>query len=118
MMLKSVQSLSIAIASLICIQVGAKELVDPTKPKNFAVQSTDDTTETPSSNSIKLSAVFIKSKGKYAIINGQTVAEGQSWNGFELTRVHAGGIVLKNQDGEKAVLVNYNSIKKDASNDF
>jgi len=117
-MMRSSVRLLLIVMAIAGMQVTAKELVDPTKPKNFAIQSADGDVDASNSSSIKLSAVFIKSKSKYAVINGQTVAEGQSWNGYELTRVHAGGIVLKNQDGEKAVLVNNNSIKKDASNDF
>lgn len=99
-------------------QIAASELVDPTRPKSFSSGSVGPNSDIPNSNVLKLSAVFIKSTGKYAVINGETVAEGQSWNGYELTRVHAGGIVLKNQDGEKVVQVNNFSIKKDASNDF
>lgn len=112
------QLFAIIIVALGCMHASAKELVDPTKPKHFAMQNTGGVVDVPNSNGIKLSAVFIKPNGKYAVINGATVAEGQSWNGYELTRVNAGGIVLKNQDGEKIVLVNNNSIKKDASNDF
>ena len=105
------------LACLSCFQVNALELLDPTRPQNYNALSNGVTKDNVESN-IKLSAIFIKSKGKYAVVNGEMVVEGQSWNGYEITRVHANGIILKNQDGEKEVLVNNNSIKKDASNDF
>ena len=100
------------------MQVVASELVDPTRPQNYNPNFNGVVTDNSKSNSIKLSAIFIRPQGKYAVVNGETLVEGQSWNGYEITRVHANGIILKNQDGEKEILVNNNSIKKDASNDF
>ncbi|GAC13791.1 hypothetical protein [Aliiglaciecola lipolytica] len=99
--------------------IGAQQPVDPTKPKGVGILGLGKTElgETGAAP-IVLSAVFIKNTSKIAVINGESVLEGQSWKGNQVKKIHKDGVVLVVDGRETELLLNQYSIKKDASNDF
>ncbi|WJG09702.1 hypothetical protein [Aliiglaciecola sp. LCG003] len=99
-------------------QAGGQQLSDPTQPKGFIAGNSAAGKESGSSSIIAVSAVIIKSTGNHAVLNGDTVAEGQRWHGYIVEKVHDKGVVLSAQGRETELFINQFSIKKDASNDF
>lgn len=102
----------------------AEVLTDPTRPKTGVAQhGLVDNKSNDGFPIIKLEAVFVGEKERFAIIDGKTISEGGSLQGFELVKVTQTGIILRGQvqDSEKqrSYMINKNSdIKKDRSNDF
>lgn len=107
------------ICLFITLQASAQQLFDPTKPQGFIAGTglSTDSADTADS-AIIVSAVFIKNGSKSAVINGESVAEGQSWKGNRVKTIHKNGVVLDIQGRETELFINQYSIKKDASNDF
>lgn len=98
----------------------AQELVDPTRPKSQSAKAqTENGLGADGFPNVNLSAVFINNKNKHAVMNGQSIAEGEQWKGFQVTKVHRNGVILMNKENKKKeFLINNNNVKKDASNDF
>ena len=97
----------------------SQTLIDPTMPQDFigganGNEKSTDNTKVP----FVVSAVFIKDGSKLAVINGDSVAEGQSWKGNKVKSIHKNGVVLIVQGRETELNINQFSIKKDVSNDF
>lgn len=109
--------LTMAILLVMSMGLYAQQLVDPTRPLTKAARTSDGMSQDGFPNLI-LSAVFINGDSKHAILNGQSVAEGQNWNGFQLVKVLQGSIVLSNKQQKKEFFINKNKFKKDASHDF
>ena len=95
-------------------------LPDPTKPVNVPAKGeTDDQgNDADGFPRVKIEAVFLQGESKTAVINGQTVQEGQSWKGFNLLKVHANGVVLADAEKQKEFLINNYNFLKDATDDF
>lgn len=114
------KSLFVLFVSLFFSQVAfAQKMVDPTKPQGFiAGAATGEQAGSTIGSSLVVSAVFIKGDSKRAVINGDSVIEGQSWKGNTVKKIHKNGVVLIVQGRETELFVNQFSIKKDATNDF
>ncbi|GAB5381696.1 MAG: hypothetical protein Alis3KO_35790 [Aliiglaciecola sp.] len=96
----------------------AQQMVDPTQPQDFIPTTAANSEASGGATAIIISAVFINGERKTAVINGDTVTEGQTWQGNKVKKVHKGGVVLVMQGRETELFINQHSIKKDASNDF
>lgn len=100
------------------VSFAAEPLIDPTMPKGY-LPSADGQLSTSQGNAdIVLSAVFIRGQNRYAVLNGDTVAQGESWKGFTVIEVNANRVILQSQDNRQEILVNPQPIKKDVANDF
>ncbi|GAA0856530.1 hypothetical protein [Aliiglaciecola litoralis] len=109
----------VAVLLLATCNIQAQQLVDPTQPQGFTAGTSVKSDSTDTSNStIVVSAVFIKGASKLAVLNGESVAEGQNWKGNTVKMIHKNGVVLVTQGRETELFINQNSIKKDASNDY
>ena len=93
-------------------------LPDPTKPPVVVSGDIVDGAESQSSTGARLTAVFIKPSGRSAVINSDTVLEGQTWNGMEVLAIHPKKVVLKNENGTQELVLNDVIIKRDAQNEF
>jgi hypothetical protein len=99
----------------------SKVLPDPTRPPVSANQEAagDSSAETPQTvNQARLMAVFIKPAGRSAVINNDTVVEGQTWNGMQVLKIHPRRVVLKSESGTQELVLNDIIIKRDAQNEF
>lgn len=111
---------------LFSVYVNGQVMTDPTRPANQPILETseinDNSTagvENNGSPTVVLTATFITSAGKYAIINGKTVFEGQEWNNLRLTSLQHQGIVLEGQGIRREyTLKNNNNLIKDNLNVF
>lgn len=117
-MSKVILSALMLIGTTVIWDLQAQQMVDPTRPQNFKLDSVQSNDNARNGGAITVSAVFIFGERKTAVINGDTVIEGQSWQGNKVKKVHEGGVVLVVQGRETELLINQHSIKKDASNDF
>lgn len=106
--------------SAIVLPLEAQELTDPTQPRNAVLSPA--TTGHTGKDGLTLQAVFIGTQERYAIINGQTLNQGDSINGFELVAVTATTVTMRDtiQGSEKqtTLMLNNSAIKKDRSHDF
>ncbi|MEP4891238.1 MAG: hypothetical protein ABJV04_14520 [Aliiglaciecola sp.] len=109
---------AICIGMLLCFSLQAKQLIDPTKPKGAGLLTLKSSEGEDGPAPIILTAVFIKANSKVAVINGESVAEGQTWRGNQVKKINKDGVVLVVDGRETDLLLNQHSIKKDASNDF
>ena len=114
-----IRVLLVALLVACVCQSHAQQLVDPTKPKIIPNQSESaDGEQIDGFPQVKVSAIFINQEKRHAILNGQSVNEGDRWKGMLLAKVHQNGIVLVNNENvEKEFTINQN-VKKDASHDF
>lgn len=103
---------------LLSFSAGSQQMVDPTQPQNFTPAASSNNDAANGTAAILVTAVFIHGERKTAVINGDTVSEGQNWQGNKVKKVHKGGVVLVKQGRETELFINQYSIKKDASNDF
>lgn len=110
----------ILIVSLLFSQMAlGQKMIDPTKPQGFiAGSAAGEQAGSTIGSSLIVSAVFIKGDSKRAVINGDSVIEGQNWKGNTVKKIHKSGVVLIVQGRETELFVNQFSIKKDATNDF
>lgn len=108
--------LSMAMLFIICGQLWAQQLVDPTRPVSAQMATPDSQARAPST--IQLKAVFSKGASKYAIINGETVTEGQQIAGFTVVLIAPNRVVLLGSDGRQEFFVNNTHFKKDINNGF
>ncbi|MFT6896126.1 MAG: MSHA biogenesis protein MshK [Paraglaciecola sp.] len=108
--------LSIAMLVVICGQLWGQQRVDPTRPVQPQISAPD--TEARASSIIELKAVFSKGVSKYAIINGETVTEGQQIAGFTVVLIAANRVVLLGSEGRQEFFVNNTHFKKDVNNGF
>lgn len=98
---------------------GQQHLPDPTQPQSSTQLNSAENKIIDGFPKIEVSAVFINGTRKHAIVNGQTLSEGQQWQGFKLLQVTSLGVVLANQQGPKTFLIDNNiNIKKDLENGF
>ncbi|MDC0601475.1 MSHA biogenesis protein MshK [Aliiglaciecola sp.] len=96
----------------------AQQPVDPTRPQGFIASASGSESSSVVTSALVVSAVFIKENSKSAVINGDSVTEGQDWKGNKVKKIHKNGVVLIVQGRETELFVNPFSIKKDATNDF
>jgi len=101
---------------VICGQLWGQQLVDPTRPVSPQMSTPD--TQVHTSSTIQLNAVFSKGASKYAIINGETVKEGQQIEGLTLVLIAPNRVVLLGGDGRQEFFVNNTHFKKDVNNGF
>jgi hypothetical protein len=95
-----------------------KVLPDPTKPPIVPGDEVVVTEDGEVSGAVKLSAIFIQPSSRSAIINNDTVVEGQTWNGMEVVAIHPRKVVLKNESGIQELVLNDIIIKRDAKNEL
>ncbi len=100
--------------------INAQQLVDPTRPKTqSAIAQSENGLGADGFPKVNLSAIFINENNKHAVMNGQSIAEGEQWKGFRVAQVHHDGVILMNKEKKKKeFLINNNNVKKDASDDF
>ncbi|MFQ3236322.1 MAG: MSHA biogenesis protein MshK [Paraglaciecola sp.] len=108
--------LSIVIFVVISGPLWGLQRVDPTRPASQQILTSDSAVRT--SSIIKLKAVFSHGASKYAIINDETVKEGQQIAGFTLVLIEPNRVVLVNSDGRQEFFVNNTHFKKDIKNGF
>ena len=107
---------SIAILLAICAQVSAQQQVDPTRPA--PQQLSTPQSQMVASSTIRLEAIFSTGISKYAIINGQTVSQGQTIAGFTLVAISQNRIVMSDNDTRQEFFVNNTNFKKDTNHGF
>ena len=66
-------------------------------------ESRTPATSLPSRKAIQLQAVSVDGPRRFAVINHQVVAEGEKFDGFQVVRIHADGVVFTDQLGEHQV---------------
>lgn len=93
-------------------------LPDPTKPPVVVGEEVVMSDDGQISGAVKLSAIFIRPSNRSAVINNDTVVEGQIWNGMEVVAIHPEKVVLKNESGTQELILNDVIIKRDAQNEF
>lgn len=97
-----------------------ESLVDPTKPVRQL--STNELNEQgfyqDGFPDIKISAVFLTNEKRHAVINGETLLEGQIFKGLTVIKIHKNGVILSNADTQKEYLINNNNFLKDTTDDF
>lgn len=108
--------LSVSAMLLVASTTVAQTLVDPTRPLSYAGKGSADMAA-DGFPAIKVSAVFIKNSGNYAIVNGRTVYEGDTFDGITVTSVSRSGVVISGEKGQKSVPINNNKFRKDAANE-
>ncbi|GAB2681259.1 hypothetical protein [Aliiglaciecola aliphaticivorans] len=113
-----IRKFTLCLGVMLCFSLGAKQLVDPTKPKGVGLLAAKSGKDEGGPAPILLTAVFIKANSRVAVINGESVAEGESWRGNQVKKINKDGVVLIVDGRETDLLLNQYSIKKDASNDF
>ena len=67
---------------------------------------------------VKVSAVFMQGENKHAVINGQSLFEGQVFQGLKLVKIHSNGVILATSQTQKEFLINNNNFIKDTTDDF
>ena len=114
-----------ALIPVFCLFAGlangqAETLRDPTQP--MVNNSTRGTGQQGLSADgfpqVKIEAVFLQGDNKRAVINGETLVEGQDWKGFNLLKIHPNGVILSNTERQKEFLINNNNFLKDTTDDF
>ena len=110
---------------VICLFAGmangqAETLRDPTQPimNNSALGSGQQGLSADGFPQVKIEAVFLHGDHKRAVINGETLVEGQDWKGFNLLKIHPNGVILSNAEKQKEFLINNNNFLKDTTDDF
>lgn len=90
----------------------AQESSDPTRPpitrSNPAQQSADNSLSVSQASGIPdvvVSAIFFSEERRFAIIDNDMVAEGETWNNVLLTKVNKDSIELENGDFRRVVKV-------------
>ena len=98
----------------------AETLRDPTQPMNNKGTSGSNGEGLTADGfpMVKIEAVFLQGESKRAVINGQTLVEGQNWKGFSLLEIHPNGVILSNTQRQKEFLINNNNFLKDTTDDF
>ena len=87
----------ILFASLLCLSSVYAEAVDPTRPPEFAYSSQFNE---QSINTVwELSAIFISPRKKVALINGQTVKEGDQIMGAAVLSIEPNVVQLEGSGG-------------------
>ncbi|MGQ2964632.1 hypothetical protein [Methylophilus sp.] len=79
------------------------ELVDPTKPPPAVLEYLPNA-ESQVEKPWELSALQHNGKSGFAVVNGQMVQVGESYNGFKLTSVNNQQAVFISKTGEKKVI--------------
>lgn len=101
---------------LTCGQLNGQQLIDPTRPVAQAMLPPGNVGQ--GSSAMQLNAVFSQGPNKYAIINGETVQEGQQIAGLTLMTISPNGVVLTGNNGRQELFVNNTHFKKDSNNGF
>jgi hypothetical protein len=97
----------------------AQNQQDPTRPQALNTQVLVGQNNAGEGGAVRVSAVFINGSNKHAIVNGEFLAEGQVWQGFEVLEINQSGVVLVSQEGPLTILIDKNlNIKKDSENGF
>ncbi len=104
--------------------VYAQELLDPTRPPHRSVVSegaegaefTDVEDELSDVDGIPravVSAIFVSSMNRYAIINNDVVVEGETWKNVLLTKVNHDSIELTNGESRRIVKIFSTDVAKE-----
>jgi type II secretory pathway component PulC len=84
--------------------VRATDLIDPMRPLNYQVTTTDTNTNTANEQlmtaSWKLTAVLLSGKRSVAVINGQSLQPGDDLEGYTLRSIYADHVVLTGKGRE------------------
>ena len=100
---------------LICaVPCLAHAQVDPTRPQHYSkkMQEGEQISE------LQLSAVFISSNGKHAVINGKSYSEGESLLAYKVVSIRPNQVELVGPQGKQLLYINNNNVKKEADNGF
>ena len=92
----------------------ADGLVDPTRPQNSSKTMLTE----EQNQDLSLSAIFITSNAKQAIINGKSYAEGQAVLTYKVLSISPYEVELSGPQGKQSLFINNKNIKKDAENGF
>jgi MSHA biogenesis protein MshK len=105
---------------MFCITtVQANTLVDPTKPSGNTLGTSANSDENAMTQSpIKLTAIINHQQYKQAIINGESLIEGQTIRGYKVVSISQNYVILDGTEGKQTLYVNNNNVKKDANNEF
>ena len=96
-------------------QVQAQGLPDPTRPLDLKSEVGMAQDGFPQ---VKINAVFVTAQGVHAIINGQSVNVGDSWQGLTLISLTRDSVVLARGQERKEYFITNTTFKKDVTNDF
>jgi type II secretory pathway component PulC len=87
--------------------VKATEFIDPMRPLNYQVSTTDTNPKTENEElktaTWKLTAVLLSEQRSVAVINGQSLQPGDELEGYTLRSIHEDRVVLTGE-GRKLVL--------------
>jgi type II secretory pathway component PulC len=87
--------------------VKATEFIDPMRPLNYQVSTTDTNPRTDNEKlktaAWKLTAVLLSEQRSVAVINGQSLQPGDELEGYTLRSIHEDRVVLTGE-GRKLVL--------------
>lgn len=120
-------SSSLKIACLVCLLLTesaiAQVLPDPTQPANRPTAGSGKDKTLDGFPAVSLQAIFNRDQRTYAIVNGETLAVGDSFEDFAVVAITDAGITLsgkvRGNTVQREFLIDNNSdIKKDSSNDF
>lgn len=109
----------LVVLCILAVSANAQNLQDPTKPLvNSNLQTGASSQKDNGSQGFELTAIMIREQHKQAIINGQSVEEGQILQDYQVISISQHKVVLSGVDGEQSLVINKNNVKKDINNDF
>lgn len=106
--------------------IEAQLLVDPTKPPRDRTLETEDGSEEIIETRVdasgipnaRVTAIFVSNEARYAIINGDTVFEGETWRNVKVAKVNLSSVVLQNENNKKEIKINNINIIKESAHDY
>ena len=101
-MRKEVGLLSMLLASLVPLSLGAGELIDPTRPPLVGKASPPDG-GTGSRRGWTLESTLVAARRRVALINGELVSEGDSVDGARVIEIRELDVVLQTPFGRRVL---------------
>lgn len=99
---------------LVTVPCIADAQVDPTRP----VYDSKKMQDREQISELQLSAVFISSNGKHAVINGKSYSEGESLLAYKVASISPNQVELVGPQGKQLLFIHNNNVKKEAENGF
>ena len=95
---------------ILCFQVKAENIVDPTKPINDDINQSSTNDDSKNDQQV-LTAIFIKQGLKQAVINNHLYKKGDYFNGNKIISIKKNKVILK-KDFKESELLLIQPIKK------
>lgn len=91
------------LGSAVLAQTASQTLSDPTRPPAELLQGSTLEGDAAPSEPLRVQSVKITKQGKFAVIAGTVVKEGDTYNQMKVVRIHHQGIELQSDSGPVAV---------------